>query len=71
MERSEPIGAEQEDAPSVVSLEQILTSRAYSTKAESLQQSSGNSAELVSRIQILEKKIEHQRFVVNWLLNYK
>ena len=62
MERSEPIGAEQEDNASVVSLEQILTSRAFSNKAESQVQSNSNSAELISRIQILEKKIEHQRY---------
>ena len=46
------------DDASVVSLEQILTSPSKSYSIKSEQQP---NQELVSRIQILEKKIEHQR----------
>lgn len=63
MERSEPIGAEQvEDDASVVSLEQILTSPSKSYSIKSEQQP---NQELVSRIQILEKKIEHQSSILH------
>ena len=62
MERSEPIGAEQDDdEESVLSLEQILQSnnQSFSTKSES--PSNINSSELNKKIQILEKKVEHRR----------
>ena len=62
MERSEPIGAEQDDdEESVLSLEQILQSnnQSFSTKSES--PSNINNSELNKKIQILEKKVEHQR----------
>jgi len=64
MERKEPIGAEQDDdTNSVLSLEQILQSpnKSFSTKSET---PSANNSELVSKVQILEKKIEHQSSIL-------